>query len=284
MSRGLPILTYHSIDASGSVISTDPAWFAATLAEFCANGFRSVDLTDWVDRGCPDVDRGFAICFDDGFRSTLRAAEILSRHGFAATAFLVTDRMGGDNAWPGQPRGIPRSDLLSWSEADDLRSAGIRLAAHTRTHPRLDRLDPAAIDAELRGSREAIEDRTGEPCRLLAYPYGNHDRRVRRIASRHFAAAFGTRLDRASREQHRYAMARIDAYEIRTPSALEALLSGRERARFGLRRTARGTRRLLARMAPCASSFVHATPGSSESMSRYSHALPDGSPHPREHD
>src|SRR5262249_40823329 len=32
MPGGLPILTYHSLDRSGSVLSTDPSWFAETLA------------------------------------------------------------------------------------------------------------------------------------------------------------------------------------------------------------------------------------------------------------
>lgn len=242
---GLPILTYHSLDPSGSVISTDPAWFAATMAELAAHGYRTVDLAEWIASGMPPVARRFAITFDDGLRSTLRAADVLARHGFAATAFLATDRMGLDNAWPGQPRAIPRFEVLTWAEALELRAAGVRLAAHSKTHPHLNQIDDAAIDAELTGSRSAIESRTGEPCRLLAYPYGAHDRRVRRIAARHFDAAFGTRLARASGWDDRFDLARIDAYELRTPRALASLIAGTESRRFRLRRAARAARRRL---------------------------------------
>ncbi len=242
---GLPILAYHSLDRSGSPISTDPAWFASTMAALHESGHRTVDLAEWVASCRPPVDRGFAVCFDDGLRSVLDAAEILARHGFTATVFLATGRMGSDNAWPGQPRGIPKLPVLSWSEADTLRSAGFRLAAHTRTHPRLDQLDPAAMEGEIRGSRDDVESRLGVSCPLFAYPYGIAPDRVRRAASGVFEAAFGTRLGLASPWEDPFAISRIDAYELRTSRAVDALIRGRESARFGLRRAIRGARRAI---------------------------------------
>ncbi|MEO6809169.1 MAG: polysaccharide deacetylase family protein, partial [Isosphaeraceae bacterium] len=152
----LPILMYHALDTSGSVIATDPGWFAETLDALATAGFRSVDLLPWIEQGRPPVDRGFALTFDDGMRSMLLAADSLVRHGFSATAFLVTGRMGLDNAWRGQPGGIPRSSLLAWSDLTALQAAGVRFGAHTRTHPRLDRLDERALVEELRGSRDDL--------------------------------------------------------------------------------------------------------------------------------
>lgn len=239
MSRGLPILMYHGLDASGSVIATDPHWFEATLRAFHQAGFRSVDLANWIAQGRPTLERAFAITFDDGLRSILPAAEVLHRFGFTATLFLVTDRMGGDNAWPGQPRGIARQPLLSWPEAIQLRDAGFRFGAHTRQHPRLDRLDDEAIRNELRESRQAIEERLGLPCRLFAYPYGIATARVRALASLEFSAAFGTRLDRANGQDDLWDLPRIDAYEIRSQRALSALIRGAEGPRFLARRISR---------------------------------------------
>jgi peptidoglycan/xylan/chitin deacetylase (PgdA/CDA1 family) len=247
--RGLPILTYHSIDASRSPISTDPGLFAETLAALAGHGWRCVDIEQWLMAGRPATERAFALTFDDGLRSLRQAAPVLARHGFVATAFLVTGCMGGDNAWTGQPRGIPRLGLLDWREVTDLQSAGIRFAAHTRQHPRLDRLDDPALERELRGSRDDIEDRLGLPCRLLAYPYGVASRRVRQMAACHFAAAFGTRLARATASEDAFALSRIDTYELRTPDALRTLIEGRESARFAARRAVRGTRRALVNLA-----------------------------------
>jgi peptidoglycan/xylan/chitin deacetylase (PgdA/CDA1 family) len=244
MSRGgLPILTYHAIDTTGSVIATDPSWFAETLDALGEAGYHALDLGDWIARGRPDVDRGFAVAFDDGLRSILDVADLLVRHKAPATVFLVTDRMGGDNDWLGQPPAIPRAPLLAWSDLDALASAGFRFAAHGRTHRRLDRCDDAALERELRGSRDAIEQRLGRPCRLLAYPYGRATPRVRRAAIRHFDAAFGTRLDFATAAEDPSHVSRIETHYLRSRRALERLLSGRWGPWLRGRRILRAARR-----------------------------------------
>jgi peptidoglycan/xylan/chitin deacetylase (PgdA/CDA1 family) len=239
---GLPILTYHALDASGGVLATDPSWFAETLAALAEAGFRCVDLADWVAAGRPPVGRGFALAFDDGLRSIARAADLLARHRFTATAFLVTGRMGLDNGWPGQPSWVPRSPLLDRSDLPSLRAAGFRFASHTRTHPRLDRLTTGDVEDELRGSRDDIEAMTGAPCRLLAYPYGLAPARARRLVARHFAAAFGTRLAYATPDEGVTCMSRIDAYYLRSSRALGHLLAGTWPRRLALRRAFRAAK------------------------------------------
>jgi peptidoglycan/xylan/chitin deacetylase (PgdA/CDA1 family) len=224
---GLPILTYHAIDATGSAVSTSPAQFTATLDALDSAGYRAVDLGRWIAQGRPTVERGFALTFDDGLRSILAVAGELARRKIVATVFLVTDRMGSDNAWPGQPPSVPRAPLLTWSDARALAGAGFQFAAHGRTHRRLDRCDDASLEDELRGSRDAIEERLGQPCRLLAYPYGKVTKRVRRAAMRHFDAALSTRLDLAHEARDPYQIARIETYYLRSGRALDRLLAGR---------------------------------------------------------
>jgi peptidoglycan/xylan/chitin deacetylase (PgdA/CDA1 family) len=242
MSGGLPILTYHAIDTSGSVISTHPAWFVATLDALAASGFRAVDLGAWIEQGRPAVERGFALAFDDGLRSILDVAGVLASRRIPATVFLVADRMGRDNDWPGQPRAIPRAPLLAWSELDALAAAGFRFAAHGRTHRRLDRCDDAALERELRGGRDAIEQRLGRPCRLLAYPYGFAPRRVRRAAARYYDAAFGTRLDFATAAQDPFHLSRIETHYLRSRRAVVRLVSGQAQRWLQGRRWLRSAR------------------------------------------
>jgi peptidoglycan/xylan/chitin deacetylase (PgdA/CDA1 family) len=250
MPGGLPVLTYHSLDSSGSVLSTDPSWFAETLAALAEAGFRSVDLHEWIALGRPEVDRGFALAFDDGLRSIAQAAPLLERHGFTATAFLVTGRMGTDNAWPGQPTGLPRFPLLSWSDLPALASSGFRFAAHSRTHARLDRLDTRSLERELQGSCEDLADRVGRSSPLLAYPYGVASARVRAAAARHFDAAFGTRLDEANGRQAPYRISRVDAFYLRSPQALERLATGRLRPYLRVRRALREMRGMARSLVP----------------------------------
>ena len=249
MSRGLPILTYHAIDATGSVVSTERAYFAATLDALVEAGFHAVDLAGWIAAGRPDVGRGFALAFDDGLRSILEVVDLLAQRRMPATVFLVTDRMGSDNDWPGQPNAIPRAPLLAWSDLGALAAVGFGFAAHSRTHSRLDRCDDRTLESELRGSRDAIEERLGRPCRLLAYPYGLAPARVRRAAMRHFDAAFGTRLDVAAATQDSLNIARIDAYYLRRRCVLDRLLAGRVRHWLRGRRMLRAARGSWSRLA-----------------------------------
>ncbi len=245
MRSRLPILTYHSFDNSGGVLATEPARFQDAMAMLCDAGFRSIDLCEWIEAGRPPVERSFAICIDDGLCSILNVLDVLERFALRSTVFLVSGWMGRDNDWPGQPGWVPRMRLLNWSDLAMLKDAGVRFGAHTRTHPDLRRLDSRRIEDEIRGSRDEIEARTGAACRLLAYPYGAVNDRVRRGAARHVTAAFGTRLGYASREDDPHEIARIDAFYLRTDSALRALIEGRLGPRLRVRRAARCVRGMM---------------------------------------
>ncbi len=244
----LPILTYHSIDTSGSVISTTPSCFARTMRTLIDAGFEAVDLWDWIAAGGQGPERGFAVTFDDGLTSSLKAAEVLVKLGIPATMFLVTGRMGGDNAWPDQPMRVPRFDVISWSEVRALRAAGFRFGAHSQTHPDLRRLDDAVIRDEMRYSREAIESVLCEPCRVFAYPYGRSSERVRRVARSCFDAAVGTRLDLARNTDDRFDLSRLDAYYLRDQRSLDALIAGRWHTHSRLTRWLRTARQVPRRV------------------------------------
>jgi peptidoglycan/xylan/chitin deacetylase (PgdA/CDA1 family) len=238
----LPILTFHAVDSSGAVTSTDPARFAETLDALLEAGFRAVDLGEWIEAGRPAVDRGFAMAFDDGLRSILGVADRLARLAIPATVFLVADRIGLDNAWPGQPSVIPRARLLGRSDLESLACLGFRFGSHGCSHLRFNKLASRALEEELTRSRDEIEQRVGSPCRLLAYPYGSAGARVRLAASKVYAAAFGTRLAYATSADDPFDLARIDAYYLRQGRALELLLAGRWQGRLAVRRALRAVR------------------------------------------
>lgn len=240
---GLPVLTYHSINPRRSVTATDPSRFAETLAALLEAGYCGVDLGDWVEHGRPDEPRGFALAFDDGLQSLLRVADLVTRYRVPATVFLVTGRVGGDNAWPGQRPDVSVEPLLSWSEIADLARRGFRFASHGQTHRPFDRLRGDALTREIRGSRDTIEDRLGHPCRLLAYPNGSSSPQIRLEAARHVSAAFGTRLDYADGGRDPFDLSRIDAYYLRPRRPLESLIAGRARGWLRRRRVLRAVRR-----------------------------------------
>jgi peptidoglycan/xylan/chitin deacetylase (PgdA/CDA1 family) len=251
MTRGLPILTYHAVDGEGDVVATEPSWLAETLRALHTAGFQTVDLAEWVEQGRPSLENRIAITFDDGLASLATAARLLGRYGYQATAFLVTGRMGGDSGWPGQPAGIRRRKLLAWSELAALARDGIRFGAHTVSHCRLDHCESSALDHELREAREAIEERCGSVCRLLAYPYGSAPARVRRAAAGFYEAAFTTELRSAAPGVDPFAIPRIDAYYLRTRRDLDRLIGGRWDAALTPCRWLRGLRDSCRAWAPC---------------------------------
>jgi peptidoglycan/xylan/chitin deacetylase (PgdA/CDA1 family) len=66
----------------------------------------------------------------------------------------------------------PADLVLGWANLRELAGEGVALAPHTRTHPLLPRLDPAALGGEIAGSREDLARMTGAEAPVFAYPSG----------------------------------------------------------------------------------------------------------------
>jgi peptidoglycan/xylan/chitin deacetylase (PgdA/CDA1 family) len=224
------ILTYHSLDESGSVISVRPATFGRQMEALAASGVRVVRLAEV--RSGP----GVALTFDDGFENfTEVAAPVLARYGFPATVFLVTDYCGRQNDWPGQWAGAPRLSLMSWSRIQELSAAGIEFGAHTATHPDLSRLDGERAREEIVTSKRRIEDTTGRAVESFAYPYGAMNVEVRRLVAENFVVGCSTRLGYVRADSPREALARLEVYYLAWPGMFRRLFGVATRSYLGLR-------------------------------------------------
>ncbi len=239
------ILTYHSVDPSGSPISIAPEDFERHAAWLASGAVRVVPLAELL--ALPDDADACALTFDDGFESF--AAEAWPRlrdRGLPATMFVVTGRVGTDNAWGGVDEpGIPRLPLMDWDALGRLAEEGLELGAHGRTHPHLDQLDDAAQADEIAGSADDLERRTGARPTTFCYPYGDLDARAVALARAHFARACTTELRALSAADDACRLPRLDAYYYRAPGTLEAWGSPAFRARLWARRAARDLRRRL---------------------------------------
>jgi len=177
MTRGVPVLMYHAFGErdEGDRFVVSRRALGRQLRLLRLLGYRGVhfeDLADDLRAGRLPPRRAVAITIDDGYLDNLEVAlPVLRRHGFPATVFLVTERMGGVNDWT-EDGALSRRPLLSWEQVDEMEGDGIRFAAHTRNHPALPTLPAGEIADELRGSREDLEAHFGAPVRSFAYPYG----------------------------------------------------------------------------------------------------------------
>jgi peptidoglycan/xylan/chitin deacetylase (PgdA/CDA1 family) len=237
------ILTYHSLDSSGSVISIRPDVFREQMESLAETGAQVTPL-----HAVRDTPGAIALTFDDGFRNFFEHAfPVLQKLRFPATVFVVSGYCGGQNNWPSQPRnnGIPSADLLRWSEVEELARAGIEIGAHSVTHPRMSLLSPKETEEELLRSRATIEDRIGRPVRSFAYPYGESTPGVRAAVGRHFDRACGTRLAYLSESADPVDLPRIDMYYLQKLFWFEGLQSVRGTAYLGARGLLRGLRQKL---------------------------------------
>ena len=241
MSRRSTILTYHSLDDSESVISTHPEVFRRQMDFLAASGIPVLPLAETLERA-----GSVAITFDDGFRNVFeQAVPVLEQYRFPATIFVVEKFCGLSNNWPSQPKGVvPELPLLGWEELSEL-PRSIALGAHTATHPDLTRLPPGESERELLDCQNGMEQRLARPVRLLAYPYGASNDRVREMAAKHFDIAVGTRMDFLAPRPDRWSLPRIDMYYLTGRFPLERLFTATGSIYVGLRRGLRGARRLV---------------------------------------
>lgn len=222
----LPIITYHSLDESGSAISISPSMFRRQIGWLAAHRYETLKLSDALSclRAGRLPERSIALTFDDGFLNTLTVAlPALSKHGFTATMFAVHDYLGRTNSWPGQPRSLPRLALMDWSGVKELQAARWEIGAHTRTHPDLTRQPMSQASVEIAGCRELLEQGLGCQVSAFAYPYGRYVHRVRALVEEVYSAAVTTRLGLAWPDQDRFTLNRIDAYYLTRPSLVRHL-------------------------------------------------------------
>lgn len=180
-ARSLPAVIFLATDAVGReepFLGDRAAWlFAATArrdallpllghCRWATAAERQAVLKKWLERlkSLPDAERRGAV-------------------GRLADALAVAPS-------PGQPGGL----LLTWAQVREMAAQGIAPGGHTRTHPILTRVTPAAAEDEIRSCRERIERETGCPVRTFAYPNGqpgDFSASTAEALRRHgFAAAF----------------------------------------------------------------------------------------------
>lgn len=240
------ILTWHSIDESGSPISVSPAEFACQVAWLQASGVPVLSVADLMS-GPADRD-AVALTFDDGFANfATEAAPLLLQRGWPVTLCIVSRYVGGDNRWGGRTSpGIPVLPLLDWDGVARLQAAGIGIAAHTRTHPHLARVtDPERLEAELSGCADDLAERLGRRPDMVVYPYGNVSARVAQAAAAHFRWGCTTDLRPVTASDQPLRLPRIDVHYLRAPGRFGPWGSLRLRSWLRLRHAGRQIRALL---------------------------------------
>ncbi|MEQ1857438.1 MAG: polysaccharide deacetylase family protein [Longimicrobiales bacterium] len=241
------ILTYHSLDTSGSVVSVHPDRFREHLDLLGRGDVPVLPLARLLD---PDCDRGVALTFDDGFENFATVAwPLLRERGWPATLYVATEWVGKQNAWDPTDDRIPRLPLLGWPALRVLADEGLEIGSHSLTHPRLTALADGALAEEVGRAREVITGEIGRVPESFAYPYGDYNARVAEAAERTgYGSAVTTELrPLTGRERSRFALPRLDAYYLAKPGVMERWGTPAFGRYVLFRSAARSMRRFLSR-------------------------------------
>jgi peptidoglycan/xylan/chitin deacetylase (PgdA/CDA1 family) len=245
----LSILTYHSIDVSGSVVSCAPQDFAEQMSQLSDGGFRGMSLQEAVNHRKQHASwprKSVVLTFDDGFANFYdQALPVLMKYNFTATVFVISGHIGGLNNWSKPPAELGEQKMLSWQQATELASAGIEIGSHTQTHPDLRLCGMEKAQQEMTESRKEIEDHLSHTVKSFAYPYGGTNRALCALAASEFGAACTTELRRANSDALA-CLPRVDMYYIRSRRNLQRLLGGQLDQYLKVRSFGRAVRSALA--------------------------------------
>ncbi len=189
----VPVLTYHrftTIPSEANRMTVIASSFEAQMKYLKDNGYVVIPLAQFVEylnMKAQLPEKAVVITADDGWESFyLLAFPILKKYGYPSTLFVYTD--------------FPESDplALKWPQVRDMAKGGVDIECHSKSHRNLKMQkgeDPkdylAAMEAELKTSQAAMQQKAGVTCNFLAYPFGARNHLVVALAQKYgFKAAF----------------------------------------------------------------------------------------------
>jgi peptidoglycan/xylan/chitin deacetylase (PgdA/CDA1 family) len=179
----IPILMYHSVSETSFkgvhpyfALETSPKVFAAQMTYLHESGYKTISTADLVRLLCEnqlDSEKYALITFDDGYRDFYtHAFPVLNNFGFTSTIYLPSAYIGN------RSRRFLEKDCLTWPEVRELHGSGVIVGSHTASHARLDDLAESALEHEIQGSKEMLENELGSAITTFAYPYAFPDRNL----------------------------------------------------------------------------------------------------------
>ena len=198
ISAQVPILMYHHLseDVTNSEM-VSPEQFEAQIRALSEAGYTGVsfdELQGYVLRGEPLPEKPVVITFDDGYLSNYTLAyPILQKYGMKATIFAIGVSFGKDHY---KDTGYAMTPHFGAAEAKEMTDSGlISIQSHTydmhqwppyedgsaavreNILPLAGESEEAyvrALTEDFTKSRAQLEDATGQPVDVLAYPAGQY--------------------------------------------------------------------------------------------------------------
>lgn len=224
----IPILTYHQIDeapARGAAFRSlyvSPTAFARQMAMLKLMGYQGLSMTGLMPYLAGEkTGKVVGITFDDGYLNNLtHALQVLVRHGFSATCYAVSQRLGQTNVWD-REFGIAQTLLMNTAQLRQWVAGGQEIGAHTRHHAQLTQSDTQTCLLEIGLGKSELEDAIANPVTQFCYPYGlytaEHSAIVQHVG---FSAATTTQRGRCQPGEDWMQLPRVPVLRTTTLAAL----------------------------------------------------------------
>ena len=226
----IPILTYHHTEQAPPKgfpmrsLWVTPSSFSAQMHWLSRLGYRGLSMSELVPylRG-EKKGKVVGITLDDGYQSNVsHALPILKQHGFSATCYVVSGRLGQHNEWDAA-LGMAKAALMSGEEMRAWVDAGMEVGSHTCSHADLNQLSLAEARHELLQSKSDLENLLQKPVTQFCYPYGHFSPEHEALVSQAgYEAATTTHRGRACATDRMTALPRVPV--VRSTYAVQFLL------------------------------------------------------------
>lgn len=170
----IPILMYHAIDYNydKTKLSVSPKSFERQMKFLRDNEFNILFLKDAIDyisgqkKAPPNT---VVITMDDGFYNIYEYAfPVIKKYKTPVTVFVVTDWIG-------------KKGFLGWKELREMADTGlVDVGSHSETHTFMTSRRGKDLEAEILGSKQALEKGLGRKVATFCYPMGNYDALARK--------------------------------------------------------------------------------------------------------
>ena len=176
------ILMYHSVGGSPEDhrLATRVPFdnFKSQVNEIMKNSYVVMTVSEAIGKlSGTSIAKFLAITFDDGYRDNFDSvAGVLSDYGLKAAFFVTISLIDGrvKKQWSD---GCLR-EYMDWDDIINLSKAGHEIGSHMIHHTDLRTLGHKELIRELRGSKDAIEDKIKMPVKVFSYPYGGVNKKV----------------------------------------------------------------------------------------------------------
>ena len=226
----IPILTYHHTEQAPPKgfpmrsLWVTPSSFSTQMRWLSRLGYRGLAMSELMPylRG-EKKGKVVGITLDDGYQSNVsHALPILKQHGFSATCYVVSGRLGQHNEWDAA-LGMAKAALMSGEEMRAWLDAGMEVGSHTCSHADLNQLSLAEARHELLQSKSDLENLLQKPVTQFCYPYGHFSPEHEALVSQAgYEAATTTHRGRACATDRKTALPRVPV--VRSTYAVQFLL------------------------------------------------------------